>query len=163
MSANDLKNNDVTESSYSESKYQDHLFEQYKLYVELADRVSERRLLTNNVFLTLTNTITLGFFGFILKDNVISSNAIILFPLLIALLICYQWRRLVYSYKQLVTAKFMVIHDYEKYLPSTPFFGAEWKALGEGKDAKLYRPVTRLETSLPLAYSHPVSSSWVVD
>ena len=34
-------------------KYSDHLLEQYKLYVEMTDRVSQRRERSNQFFITL--------------------------------------------------------------------------------------------------------------
>ena len=34
-------------------KFQDHLIEQYKLYVEMADRVSARRAQTNRFYISL--------------------------------------------------------------------------------------------------------------
>ena len=45
-------------------KYQEHLLEQYKLYVEMADRVSQRRLTTNSYFLSINSAI-LAFVGYI--------------------------------------------------------------------------------------------------
>ena len=43
-------------------KYHEHLLEQYKLYVEMADRVSERRQTANNYLLTV-NSILVSLFG----------------------------------------------------------------------------------------------------
>ena len=63
--------------------------------------------------------------------------------------ICFVWRRMVTSFRQLNTAKFTIIHLLEEHLPAA-VFKAEWEALGEGRDASLYRPFTRLETLVPL-------------
>src|SRR5215470_12970220 len=49
-------------------KYQAHLLEQYKLYVEMADRVSQRRLTTNSYFLSI-NTAILAFVGYTLTNK----------------------------------------------------------------------------------------------
>lgn len=43
--------------------YQAHLLEQYKLYVGMADKISERRQSANSYFLSL-NTALLGFVGY---------------------------------------------------------------------------------------------------
>ncbi len=51
-----------TKSESYGSKYKDDLFEQYKLYVEMADRVSERRSTANNFFLA-ANTLLISVFG----------------------------------------------------------------------------------------------------
>ncbi|MFC1610112.1 hypothetical protein ACFL6C_04090 [Myxococcota bacterium] len=33
--------------------------------------------------------------------------------------------------------------------PASPYWSAEWKALGEGKDSKLYKPLTHVEMWVP--------------
>jgi hypothetical protein len=48
--------------------YQAALLEQYKLYVEMADRISQRRGLTNTFFLTL-NTAIFTLVGAFWKDR----------------------------------------------------------------------------------------------
>ena len=45
-------------------KYQAHLLDKYKLYVEMTDRVSQRRLTTNSYFLSI-NSGLLAFVGYI--------------------------------------------------------------------------------------------------
>src|SRR5258705_2726593 len=45
-------------------KYQAHLVEQYKLYVEMADRISARRQTANSYFLAI-NTGLVGFIGYV--------------------------------------------------------------------------------------------------
>ena len=62
---NNLWNELAESSEYIENKelYQNHIIEQYKVYVEMADRISARRNLTNIFFLTLNTTI-LGAIGF---------------------------------------------------------------------------------------------------
>jgi hypothetical protein len=42
----------VPEAAYG-TLYREHLFEQYKLYVDLADRISQRRSSTNSFLLTV--------------------------------------------------------------------------------------------------------------
>ena len=48
-------------------KYSEQLMEQYKLYVETADRVSERRSTANTFFLT-ANTLLISIFGAIVAN-----------------------------------------------------------------------------------------------
>ena len=54
-----LWNTDITPTSYegASEKYQAAILEQYKLYVEMADRISNRRGLTNTFFLTINTAI----------------------------------------------------------------------------------------------------------
>jgi hypothetical protein len=45
-----------------------------------------------------------------------------------------------------------VIDEYERRLPSRPYVSAEWRALGEGKNPKLYKPLTDVEKWIPLIF-----------
>lgn len=114
-------------------KYSEHLMDQYKLYVEMADRVSERRSTANTFFLT-ANTLLVAIFGAIVGKDALSSNSIKIWFLLFAvsgLAFSVAWFCIVKSYRQLNSGKFKVIHDIEKNLPLSPY-KAEWIALGKG-------------------------------
>src|SRR5215211_423888 len=50
-------------------EYQNHLLEQYKLYVQMADKISERRQSANSFFLTI-NTALIAFLGLVASPNV---------------------------------------------------------------------------------------------
>jgi hypothetical protein len=148
----DLWNGDINEVNYG-SNYKTHIFEQYKLYVEMADQVSNRRNLANTFFLTL-HTLLLGVVGFsIEKGSVIIENWMIIFPLSSALLLCLAWWMMVKSYRDLNRAKFIVIGEFEKRLPTSPYWCAEWKALGEGKDRMKYTPVSYIENWVPIIFA----------
>lgn len=149
----ELRNPKVSPEQYcSNEKYQDHLFEQYKLYVEMADKLSERRNVANTFFLTL-NTLIIGIAGFSYNNLLqLKYKSILIIPLIAVLSLSYAWRRLLVSYKQLNTAKFVVIGEYENLLPTRPYIEAEWKALGYGKDPKLYKPLTDVENWIPVIF-----------
>jgi hypothetical protein len=148
-----LWNENVSEDNYAKNqKYQDHLLEQYKVYVEMADRMSQRRNLANTFFLTL-HTLILGVAGFVYeKGEIVAHRYVIIIPLLGVLALCYTWWRLVKSYRQLNSAKYKVVGEFEKRLPSSPYWSAEWNALGQGKDPKLYTPLTAVETWVPVIF-----------
>ncbi len=70
-------------------KYQDHALEQYKICVEMADRVSSRRNLANTFFLTL-HTLLFGTLGFLYeKGPVINRKWTVLLILVALLSLCY--------------------------------------------------------------------------
>lgn len=148
--AENLWNRAITSENYpSKEQYQQHLFEQYKLLVDSADQISARRNLANSLFLTL-HTLILGVVGFAYeKGPSLSHKWLLVFPLLAVLSLCYLWWRLIKSYRQLNSAKFKVIGEFEKRLPASPYWSAEWKVLGEGQDPKLYQPLTDIESGLP--------------
>jgi hypothetical protein len=134
--------------------YGDHLFEQYKLYVETTDKVSERRSVANNFFLT-ANTLLVSIFGIVIGKDALSttSNGIWLALFAIAgIVFSLAWFFIVKSYRQLNSGKFKVILAIEQNLPLA-LFKAEWTALGEGHDPKLYRPLTRIEICAPITFA----------
>lgn len=125
-----------------------HLLEQYKMYVEMADRISTRRQTANSYFLSI-NTALLAFLG--ISSRIENFGYSLFLSILISIagiVLCYTWYRLVRSYKDLNTGKFKVIHELEKKLPSSPY-DAEWEAVGEGKNSKLYLPFTHIEIRIP--------------
>jgi hypothetical protein len=128
------------------------ILEQYKIYVEMADRVSARRSLTNTFFLTL-NTAIFAAIGALWKERSATTPWLLVFPLLALIVQCGAWYFLVRSYRQLNSAKYVVIGVLEERLPASPYWKAEWKALGEGKDKAKYWPMTHLEQWIPLIFA----------
>lgn len=131
------------------SEYNAHLLEQYKLFVEMADRVSARRQSANSFFLSV-NTAIIALVGYINSGTQTSSN----FNWLIALAgiaLCLMWFRLIKSYKDLNTAKFSVIHEMEAELPFAPY-DVEWDKVQRGTNSKLYLPFTHIEIYIPWVF-----------
>lgn len=128
------------------------LLEQYKLYVEMADRISARRGLTNTFFLTL-NTAIFAAIGASWKGHLTFPPWLLVFPLVALLVQCGAWFLLVRSYRQLNSAKYIVIGVLEERLPASPYWNAEWKALGEGKDKAKYWPISHLEQWVPVIFA----------
>jgi len=147
-------NRGVGTDNYAEpaDKYQAAILEQYKTYVEMADRVSARRALTNTFFLTL-NTAVFTLIGVLLQKQPLAPTWLLGFPLVALLGECGAWFYLVRSYRQLNTAKYQVIGLLEERLPASPYWKAEWKALGEGKDRSKYWPLTHIEQWVPILFA----------
>jgi len=121
-----LWNKDVFDEYDDKGKFKDHVLEQYKLCVEMADRISARRSTANTFFLTL-NTLIVGALSACAEKF---SQLSVVVICIAAIVLCYVWKCLIYSYRQLNTAKYEVIGEFEKRLPSSPYWSAEWKALG---------------------------------
>lgn len=146
----DLWNKNIKPDEYgSKEQYYSHIFEQYKIYVEAAEKVSSRRNTANTFFLSINSLIVTIFSIFYKENSQFSPKWEILFPLVAILSLCYVWWRLILSYKQLSHAKFEIINEYEKKLPSRPYVSAEWKALGQGNKPDLYKPLTDIENWIP--------------
>ena len=141
----------VSPTEYGDA-YQVHLLEQYKLFVESADRISQRRQNANSFFLTI-NTALLALAGGMLSHDSQSQYAWWFLPVAaVGLVLCYAWYRLVLSYKGLNAGKFEVIHAIEMKLPIA-LFDAEWKQVGEGRDSKKYKPFSEIETCIPWIFA----------
>jgi hypothetical protein len=135
----------VSAAEYGDG-YRQHLFDQYKLAVEMADRVSARRMQANTFFLAV-NTGLLTVFANLAKDKIVSGFFGAL-PIIALLVLCFVWWRIVRSYRQLSSGKYALILEMEMLLPSSPY-AAEWRSLGEGKVPKRYLPLTHLENWVP--------------
>jgi hypothetical protein len=159
-----LWNANVDATSYdvaAKEKYQGAILEQYKIYVEMADRVSNRRGLTNTFFLTL-NAAIFTIIGVFWKDRPNVSPWVLTLPLIIAIGQCIAWWWLVRSYRLLNGAKFRVIGALEERLPASAYWKAEWKALGEGKDWRKYMPLSHLEQGVPVFFALVYLSGYLI-
>lgn len=139
-----LFNNSIDAESYANSTYQEHILEQYKIYVEMADRISHRRSVANTFFSSIN---TSYFFAYINFNN---SNLVLS---IVGVLNCFVWFLILRNYRNLNSAKFKVIGLLEEKLPASPYWNAEWTALGEGKDWKKYIPLSLIETFVPFLFS----------
>lgn len=107
----------------------DHYFEIYSLAVEMADRLSARRVLANSFFATV-NTAIIALIGSKDFPWYVSAAGIVL---------CAVWWALLKSYRDLNGAKFQVINEMEKRLPAK-IFTEEWAQLKEEEEASGWKP-----------------------
>ena len=131
----------------------DVLLAQYRLFVETSEALVVRRQGVNTFFLSV-NSIVLAVAGLLLRDGRISdveSFALICLSIGGGVL-CFVWKRLISSFRQLSQGKFEVIHAMEQRLPAR-MFEAEWIALGRGRDPKKYNPFTKTEQTTPLVFA----------
>ncbi|MBO0842634.1 MAG: hypothetical protein J2O46_05575 [Nocardioides sp.] len=126
------------------------LFEQYKLYVEQAERLSVRRTLTSAFFLALNLLVLAG--ASILLVRRPDQPYLLAVPLIAVLVECLAWFWLVRSYRQLASAKYAVITHLEKQLPAAPGV-AEWAAVGLGRDNARYLPMSNVEMWVPAVFA----------
>ncbi len=131
----------------SNEKYQAHLLDQYKLYVEMADRVSSRRQQANSYFLTVNSAI-LAFVGYVTSRD---DSSYLWLVGIAGVTLSVLWYHIITSFRDLNTAKWKVVHHIEQRLPMSPY-DAEWKAVGEGRNPKLYWPVSHIERAVPWVF-----------
>lgn len=131
--------------------YHSHLFEQYKMYVESAEKISDRRQNANNFFLTL-NTVLISVIGLSFQVKTFDDISWSRFLLsVLGVLICVIFWFLLRAYKQLNSGKFKVIHEIEQHLPLS-MYDYEWSILGRGKNKSKYYPFSHIESSIPIVF-----------
>lgn len=133
------------------------LLTQYGIFVGTSEALSSRRQGVNAFFLSV-NSLLLAASGLLLRDGGLGNgeSAALGLPGVLVLsasgcILCFAWRRMIFSFGQLSKGKFDVIHAMEKRLPAR-MFAAEWVALGSGEDPKKYRPFTRTERLIPIVF-----------
>ena len=122
------------------------IFEQYKLYVEMADRISQRRMEANNFFIGV-NTLLFTIIAFV-------NNPTVIWKITIGCLgcaLCFIWYFNINSYRQLNTGKFKVIHEIENYLPLSGY-AYEFDILKSGNKKSIYWPLSHVEKAVPIIF-----------
>ncbi|MGJ3249504.1 MAG: RipA family octameric membrane protein [Elainellaceae cyanobacterium] len=146
----------MTKEKYGD-QYQLHLLEQYKLYVEMADRISARRLQTNGFYITLlSGLLTLLSFLNVDKDQEVHTQNNIFFLVVgvIGLTLCATWLFNIRSFKQINSLKFKVIHEMEQNLPF-PCYSREWEILKQDGSREKYLRQTKIEQFIPFILAVP--------
>lgn len=131
-------------SGLADQARQGHLLDQYKLYVEMTDRISARRQSANSFFLTINTALV----GFVIHSASTAANSYMWTLPFTGIVITFLWYRLICSYRDLNTAKFKIIHAMEKQLPASPY-STEWEAVAHGTNPVLYLPFTHIEAYVP--------------
>ncbi|RLI71549.1 hypothetical protein DRO97_09755 [Archaeoglobales archaeon] len=119
----------MNEKNYGE-KFKEHLLEQYKLFVEMADRVSSRRIHTNMFYISLVSGLITVIS--VSREVGLSDSTIIPAISVLGIIVCILWCIHINSYRKLNSAKFEVIHKIEQYLPYSCYH-EEWKILEKNR------------------------------
>ncbi len=138
------------ESSQYGSQHQEHLLEQYKLYVEMADRISQRRDQSNRFYASLVSAIAVSL---VVLGRLGVSGTDLYVVLLIAGLfggsLSVVWFINLQSYRVLNRAKYRVIQRMEHSLPWAGY-KEEQDELRPPKGRAPYLQLTRVERYVPL-------------
>ena len=130
----------------------DMVIAQYSLYVEMADRISQRRGQANTFFLSIHTGAFVLLAGWLQGDR--DLDAFVAVVLAVALVAsCMTWFWTIRSYRQLNSAKWRIVGLIERRLPIRPWGKSEWTALGEGNDPGLYWQLTAVEMVIPFVFA----------
>ena len=127
----------------------------YKLHVEMADRVSQRREGANRLYVALLSAMMLlmvAVLRFGVDMTVIPVEYVVAVLMAAVLSLSASWFIVIRSYRQLNTGKFVILSQLEEKLPFA-FYKLEWQNLGEGRDRSSYWQLTVVETSLPIVFA----------
>ncbi len=131
-------------------RYRTAVLEQYKVYVESADRASARRNVANTFFLTV-NGLLLTLFGAAAASGVRETpTAGVVCVMVAALCQCLVWWVQARSYRRLGSAKWAVVAELELRLPALAYSSAEW---GTALPSRRYTPLTRIEQWVPVVFA----------
>ncbi|MGH7581637.1 MAG: RipA family octameric membrane protein [Gemmatimonadales bacterium] len=136
-----------SEKTYGPS-FRADLFDQYKLYVQSAEQISERRVAANNYLLTV-NAFLVTLYSFLAASRY-KSWWTVLVPVA-GILISWTWHSIITSYRDLNTVKFAVIHELEAQMPAA-VYAYEWSKAEEGH-GKAYHPLSHLERWIPIIFT----------
>jgi hypothetical protein len=140
--------------------YQEHLLEQYKLYVQMADNVSARRSQANQFYISVLSALlaVLALVGKLFGSGQNARpdliNITFLAITILGLVLCVIWFANLLSYRQLNSGKFKVIHEMESELPYA-CYDREWDLLGRGAAVSKYLPLTHIEQYVPAIVAIP--------
>lgn len=135
------EDNNFIKKDYGD-KFQEHLLEQYKLFVNTSLDVTSKRLEANKFSLTLNSVI----FGIASYMTGLNQYILIILFSVVGILISVVWKRSIDAYRELNTAKFKVIHELEMYLPARLF---KWE---EVKYLQRYHGLTSTEKYYPVIF-----------
>lgn len=137
---------------------EDILIEQYKAYLKTSEDVISRRQSVSNFYITVNSTLITILSAVIAILNGLSKDYSLLitvigcyFVPILGVLLCFNWRRLVYSYGQLNAAKMKVISALEKKLPFN-IYDVEWKVQTDKLGKRKYVSFTNIEKLIPLIF-----------
>ena len=144
----------MEKTSYGEH-YQTYLLEQYKLYVEMSDRISARRGQVNSFYISLLSGLLAVLFLFGNKQTDVSIQGKLMFLLIsaVGLTLCAVWLFNIRSLKRLNSAKFKVIHEIENLLPFA-CYDKEWEIMQQDKSFQDLQQ-TQIEQFIPLVLAFP--------
>ena len=129
--------------------------EQYKLYVEMADRVSQRRDQSNRFYVALLGALAAILViaaRFVLSDDGETSmfmTAVFLASGAFGAILSIIWCLNIRSYRVLNSAKFEIIHELEKRLPFDGYT-KEWEILRPPDGSPKYLQLTVVEQFAPI-------------
>jgi hypothetical protein len=137
---------------------ENHFIEQYKLYVEMTDRMLARRAQANSFYTSLLTGL-IAFPSLFGGQNILDGFKQVSFLgiSLLGLLLCFLWAVTIRAYRDLSTSKFQVINEMENLMPFS-CYQKEWDILMAVRKGKPYTKLTLIEQYIPLLIAIPYAT-----
>lgn len=119
------------------------LFEEYKLFVELMDRLAQRRDNMNKFYITIISAI---FALNITESSLINDHTL---PSILGIALCVVWFIHIRSFRLLNRGKFKVINEMEQQLPYA-CFDKEWQFIRDNEKNGNYLLLSKIEQAVPV-------------
>lgn len=148
-----LFNNDIP-ALILKDKERDRLFEQYKIMIKSSNDLTNHRHSSNKLYVAMNGAILSAMAlvsRYVNQLSEIEDGILMIFVILsiVGIGVNSVWAKQVISYRQLSSGKFRIINMMEKYL-KVAIFTAEWRALANGEDEKVYAAFTKNEERIPI-------------
>lgn len=128
-------------------------WEEYKFFAESTQFLTEKRLNASQTYLTV-NTAIFAVIGFVVKDSGLSVTwfSIGTLPLiLVAIIACTQWYRMINNYKALISWRYEQLMAMEDEMPdSYKMYKKEWDDFYKPQASKKRFGFSVIEKNLPL-------------
>ncbi|GAB4222380.1 MAG: hypothetical protein Kow0076_3480 [Francisella sp.] len=148
---NDKLWSDEEENNLSNEQYNALLIEQYRIYVELTDRTSYRRIVINLFFLVF-NLVLVGTVALAISNNINvdrpPSAILVSIPYFAGLVFCYAWWKIIRFFRHHLQIKNSIVPSLEKRLPSKVWL-TEYHIAEERES---FRPIRMLEIYMPFIF-----------
>lgn len=127
-------------------------FEEYKLFSELVQRLSERRQAASQTYLAV-NTAAFGVLAFLAKDAGFHGWGLVgvSVPLfLVGTIACVIWHKIVTHFREIIGWHYERLRDMEEVLPdSARVYSREWERFYQAQASKKGFSFSQLEIWLP--------------
>ena len=128
------------------------LLEQYKLFVATSEDLVNRRQNVNSFYITVNSSLlaVAAPLSAMVTDNGIKIGIQVMI-VLVGIILCSSWIRLLESYGKLNSSKMKVICLLEQRLPAS-LYTAEWAAMSDRLNDKPYVSFTKNEKRIPVMF-----------
>lgn len=155
---NNLEMDISKEISCNKNMSGDVMVEQYKAYLQTSEDLVARRQSVSNFYISVNSALVSVLSAIIAVLSAIGSEYSLLITIIsgfiisiLGIVLCLNWKRIVFSYGQLNAAKMKVIAAIEKQLPFD-IYDIEWRVQTDKLGKNKYVSFTNIEKRIPMLF-----------